>query len=876
MRIRRSLVPLFVLAAVVSGTAQNVPSPEIRRAIPVNPAEAAATPLPTAIPVMKAIPVHPLPLPAPTPSANSSLPAASTATSPRRVTTPIENRTENDEAGSIRLGPTSKPDPAAAAKAQLAIADGFYGRKDPAAAVPEYEKFLIMSPKDHPDREKALYRLGESQRVIGSTDAAMATFASILAASPGGPYHAGAAFRLGEIKAEAGNVAEAATNFAIAAKGTTDPSIQQAATYRQAQCLEKTGDQQGAKALFTSLLEPYFANSAGTNAPSGLSASRITATNSPTTNPYLIPTLLHLAASSTAAGNKEEALGYYTQALSGPAQGETKAEASLKSAALLSELGRQDEARKLFATVAVAKDAGSWRGIAILGLIRMDAATGDDEAVIRLSQDNSIISQENRPEILLLRADALRRKGRHSEALELYDMILREAPGSPAAAKAPFQRLLSLHAAHAPSLTTEIDQYLLTASDPSDRARAQLLKAEATLANKDYAGAAVLYAQIDASALPPTAKPDILYKQAWALLQAGNRDGGNKALSLFLESYPNEERAPAALSQLAMLKQDSKDLEGALADFTLLTQNYPKAPERELALQQKGLLLGQLHRNGEMSDVFALLLHDYPKSKAAAQANYWRGWADFEAKDYAKALPELTEARKLDPKQFGERAGLRILLGQYYLGDARAAAREASGLKPSLVPPEVGRWLGQKSLESGDNAGAERFLLPLAKDGLPGATDPEIQAMLASALTRQGKFKEGLMPAAASLKLARDPASRAKALLVSADIQRALKNFADAQSQIEEAMLLQPEGPVNAEARLLSGDILNTKQDFTGAAKAYMTVAYLSEDESTASKALVKAADAYHRGGNPLQEQKAREELRKRQSHAAVSPSPTP
>ena len=818
MRIRRSLSPMIVLAAVATATAQNASSPEIRRAIPVNPAESAANPLPTAIPIMKAIPVNPLP--SPTPSIASSLPAAPPASTPQRVTAPIANCTQNDEAGSIRLGPTSKPDPAAAAKAQLAIADGFYGRKDPASAVPEYEKFLIMVPKDHPDREKALFRLGESQRLMGSTDAAVATFASILAASPAGPYHAGAAFRLGEIKSTAGNAAEAATNFAIAAKGTTDPSVQQAATYRQAECLEKTGDQQGTKALFTSLLEANSSNSASTNAPSGISASKPTATNSSDTNPYLLPSLLHLAASATAVGNKEEALGYYTKALSGPAQGETKAEASLKSAALLSELGRQDEAQKLFTTVAGAKDAGSWRGIATLGLIRLDAASGDDEAVIKLSQDPTVISQENRPEILLLRADALRRKGRHSEALELYDTILREAPGSPAAAKAPFQRLLSLHAAHAPSLTTEIDQYLLTASDPSDRARAQLLKAEATLANKDYAGAAVLYAQIDASALPPTAKPDILYKQAWALLQAGNRDGGIKALSLFLESYPNEERAPAALVQRALLKQDAKDLKGALDDFTLLTQNYPKAPEREVALQQKGLLLGQLQRNGEMSEVFSLLLNDYPKSKAAALANYWKGWADFEAKDYTKALPELNEARKLDPKQFGERAGLRILLGEYYLGDARAAAREASALKPSLVPPEVGRWLGQKSLESSDNAGAERFLSPLAKEGLPGATDPEIQAMLASALTKQGKFKDAVAPAAASLKLAHDPASRAKALLVSADIQRALKNFAGAQSQIEEAMLLQPEGSINADARLLSGDILYSKQDFIGAATA--------------------------------------------------------
>ena len=863
MRNWKGLPCLLYLASVFAVFAQDTPLPEIRRAIPVVPSQTAT---PNVIPVMRAIPVNPGPIPSqassPTPSTLPSLP-----TSPQRVTAPIVNSTMADDAGSIRLGPSAISDPKTAANAQLAVADGFYSRKDPSSAVPEYEKFLIMVPKDHPDREKALYRLGESQRQMGSTAAAEATYVAILSgASANSLYRAGAAFRLGELRQAAGDPSAAATNFAAAAAGTVDPAVRQAAIYRQAECFEKTGRQKEADTLFTSLLAADVSSIANTNSPQ----------KSQTTNPYLVPTLLHLASNANASGNKEAAIEYYGRILSGPATADARAEAALRSAALQAELGRKEEARKLFAMVAASKEAGSWHGIATLALLRIAASNGEDDTVLKLSQEAASADQENRPEILLLRADALRRKGRNPEALELYDTIMRETPRSTAAAKAPFQRLLSLHATHSPSLCTEIDQYLLTASDPGDRARAKLLKAEATLAAKDYTGAAVLYAEIDTSALPATAKPDILYKQAWALLQAGNREGGTKALSLFLKSYPSEERAPAALAQRAMLRQESKDFEGALADFNLLAQSYPKAPELELALQQKALLLGQLRRNAEMSEAFGELLRDYPKSKATPQAHYWRGWVAFEAKDYTKALPELSAAREGDPKQFGERAGLRILLCQYYLGDAGATAHEAAAIKTSLIPPEVGRWLGQKSLENGDKVAAERFLAPLAKEGQPGSTDSEIQGMLASALIGQGKFKEAQAPAASCLKLARDPASRAKALLVSADIQRSLKNFPTASSQIEEAMLLQPEGPVNADARLLSGDILAAKNDFTGAAKAYLTVAYLNDDQILAQRAFEKAAEAYHRDGNIPEEQKIREELRKRQSHAAVSPPPTP
>jgi TolA-binding protein len=759
----------------------------------------------------------------------------------------------------------------AASRAQLAAADAFYARKDAAAAVPEYEKFLIMIPKDHPDRGKALYRLGDSQRMMGSSEAAEATLRSSLNSYPSGPLHPAASYHLGEILEAKGAYAEAASLFAVTAKDAANPPVKQAATFHQACCLEKSGKNDEANRLFLSLLGPS-STPATASPPAGVQTN---AAPAPPENPYLIPALLHLASNATSAGKKEESLGYYQRIIDAKPGGEASAEASMKAALLLSDLGRTDESRKLLSSVASSKDAGSWKNTASLGLLRMAAASGDDDGVLKISGDPSL-GEGSRAEILFLRAEALRRKGRHKEALEAYETLIREYPADAYAAKAPFQRLLSLHGIHSPELPAEIDRYLASAPERGDKARAQLLKAEVTLEAKDYAGAAVLYGQVDAGSLPASAKPDIVYKQAWSLLQAGDRKGGEKALSFFLKSFPSEERAAPALAQLATLKQEDRDFEGALADFDQLSTDYLKAPERELALQQKALLLGQLKRNQEMAESFAQLLKDYPASKAAPQAHYWTGWTAFEAKDYSKALSELKSAREGDPKQFGERAGLRILLCNYYQENAAEAGREATALKSAMIPPEVGRWLGQKSLEKGDRSAAERFLTPLAKEGMPGASDPEIQGMLASALVGQGKFREAQAPAAASLKLAMDPASRAKALLVSAEIQRALKNPQIAQSQVDEAMLLQPEGPVNSQARILAGDILSSKQDYNGAAKAYMTTALLDGDSGPLSlKALERAAEAYHRSGNLSEEQKARDELQSRREHAS-SPTTTP
>ena len=882
------------------------PEPEVRRALPVTES---SYPTPTPIPVMRALPVDhnsiapslsvspstspsssttTAPLtsiprgsrsfnssilesqptaPAPPPPSSPSASASSSKTpSPAPTTTTIIS---SDAPGSIRLTPGAAVDPSALATSQLAIADGCYARKQPELAIPEYEKFLIMASRSSDDRERALYRLGESQRQMGSMNAAENTFLKVIAEYPAGQYVASSSYRLGEMREARSEYSNAADNFATTAKRATDPSIRLAALYHQALSLEKSGHQKEGEVLFRTV------------------ASEKQLGTGP--NPYRTPTLMHLATLATNSGNKQEALADYREIMVTETKGETFAQAALNAAQIESDLGHPEEARKLLEKVASSKDSGRWQSIASLGALRLAAQSGDNGAVLRTSESALAIDSENKPEILLLQANALRKLGKNGKALENYDIIIREYTVSKAASEAPFQRLLALHALRSPQLLSEIDQYLLTASAPSDRARAQLLKAEATLMATKYQEAAQLYHDLPLKDLPPTAKSDIFYKEAWALMQANTQTTADQskpvdsalqaealgALTRFIDYFPDDTRTPASLAQRGLLNLKQKKFDASVADFTLLETRYPKAPERELALQQKGLLLGQQQKSEEMVATFTRLIQDYPKSSAAPEAHYWIGLTALDRKDYPTAIAELTEARKKDPKQFGERAGLRILLARYDQNDVGEASREAMALKSSLIPPEVGRWLGLKTMEAGDPSKAERFLAPLVNAGLPGNTDSEIQGSLAQSLILQNKLKEAQIPAAACLKLAKDPAARAKALLMAAAIQRSLKDFNSASSMVEEVMLLQPEGPINAEARILSGDLLVSKQDYVGAAKAYITVAVLYDDATMTPKALARAADAYRQAGNEPEAQKTLDELHKRFPNFRNNPGPS-
>ena len=106
---------------------------------------------------------------------------------------------------------------------------------------------------------------------------------------------------------------------------------------------------------------------------------------------------------------------------------------------------------------------------------------------------------------------------------------------------------------------------------------------------------------------------------------------------------------PSALTQRALAYQEAKMYDPAIEDLNTLLAKYPAAREREAALQQKALILGQQDNAKGMSDAFRQLLKEFPKSSVAAQANYYIGKAAFEAKDYKGALGSLDAARQSRP-----------------------------------------------------------------------------------------------------------------------------------------------------------------------------------------------------------------------------------
>lgn len=816
--------------------------PEIRRALPVNTPAPTENPAwmegvrPSEAPVPVARPVvvrTPAPAPAPTAPAVQPAPAEQPFRPP--VRTEATATPPPDENGTIRIAPGSAQ-PADQAREQLDLANSLYSRKMYDLAVPEYEKFLISSGAAA-GRDAALFRLAECHRMLGNTPVARSGYEKLVMEFQKGEFAGAGAYRLGEFLFGEKNYDAANAQFQTAARESKDAEVRLTAQYFSARSLDYLKQDKQARDAYKAVLA-----AAGKN-------------------PYREHALMASADIDSRGGEKEAALAAYEE-LAKPGKSEMAAEAALKAAALASELGQTEKAIALFDKAASNPAGGAWKPSATIGAMRLRYQASAYKAVADMAPTADQLPAETRPEALQILAASYKQLGNNAESRRIYERLLKEFPDSAPSADARFQRLVILYAMQDKNLVAEVDAFLEKTTNPKERTQALLLKAEALFKQGDYAGAGKVYESLLSRELADDVRADALYKLAWCLAAAGNHAEAVSAYSDFLAKFPGHKLAATALAQRAFSKQEGKSFDSAIEDFDTIAEKYPGTKEHELALLRKALILGQLKKYPEMSAAFENLLACFPKSAAAGQANFWLGWAAFEQKDYMGAIPKLEAARAQDAAQYGERASLRIILAYYYMSDRDSVTREAANYKGGNLPAEITLWLASHLVDEGNYAKAEALLLPLASN--PAALTPDAWINLGESEIRLGKFKEARGPTDKYLETARDPASRARGLMASAQIHLGLKNPSAAAPIIEEALLLQPEGRLNAEARLLQGDAMLAQGNADAAARAYMTVAVLLDDPAVTPRALQKAADAYQRANNSAEAEKALAQLRQK------------
>ena len=737
-------------------------------------------------------------------------------------------------------------------KRQLEYANALFTRKMYDLAIPEYEKYL-SDYGGASGRANAYFGLGESYRLLGRNGSARTNFQKVLDEFGDSEFAGPAAYALAVLAFSQKDFTAAQPLFHRAAAKSKDASVALSAKYFEARCLESTKRADDALMLYLQVAEAksQYREDARTTAGAML----------------------------LARGRRTDALKQYEALASEAEKPAAKAEAAVRAGLIALDLAVADrakidsamaeKARVLLQKGRAASDSGKWKGVAQAGLLRLEYQTGQFAQIISdYKKSAEQLPEEAKPEAMLLVGNAHRQLGHAQEAERIYREIIEKFPSREEAKDARYQRLINIYNSDPNAVIAEVDDFLKT-NPTSERAdQAKLLKAEALYKQQRFAEAAPFYEELRASQLAPKLRAEAAYKQGWCAAQMKDGARAIEAFSYFIKTFPDNPQTPIALTQRALAYEQSNNMDAAIADLNFLISNYPSAKEREAAIQQKALLLGELNREPEMAQTFQQLLKEYPKSSAVAQANYYIGKAAFDGKEYKRALTSLDAARRLNREQYYNPATLRIILAHYYLRDRKTATSEVDTFLASTgntnVPPEVLEWLGIEYYNDKNYLLAEKYLGVLGRIENPAGVKPDFWFYLGDVAGKLKHYDEAENAYSHYLQSSTDAAGKAKALLALGVTKISAHKPDDAEKIAAEIMTLQPEGKVNAEARLLAGDVQFERQRFEDAGKAYAGVALLYDDPAITPRALNKAADAYRRAGKTEEADRVAKQLRDR------------
>ncbi len=783
-------------------------------------------------------------------------PSDSSGVSPDAATagnSPSPDGTDNND--DIRIAPQSPGGPTVSPEqAQFNLANDFYIRKQYAQAAPEYERYLGKYP-DGAQRQAAYWWLAESYRTLGRPAPARSAYQNLLAAYKEGEYVGPANFRLAVLNFEAKDYTGALPLFQRSATMAKTDDVRLSSRYFEALCLEQLDRRDETAEVYEEVL--------------GITAN----------NPYRDDARLALGRLAIAQKHPNEALKQY-EALSREAtKPAVQAESALKAGLLAKDLGQFETAGTLLNRASTLPAASA--------TVRADAQLAQFHLLYDTNKFQRLLDTYNaaknslpdsiQAEAMLMAGNAQRQLGAHTSARQIYDELLSQFPRSPQAAEARYQRIISLYASNDANFVREADEYLLINSDPTKGDQVRLMKADSLFTRKDYPAAATAYAALDtAGNLPAKYKAEAAYRLGYCYAQARQPEKTAAAFTQFIKNFPEHPFIPKALVQRAVAYQQLKNYQSALQDFNLVIDDYRQAKEREVALQQKALILGQQENEHGMADTFRTLIKEYPRSEAAGLANFYIGRSLFDAKDYTGALAAYQAARKADPKEYGAKATLPVILCEYQLQQKSSLASEIDSYQKAKaqpgVPAEILRWLGEQYLDDKNYNAAEPLLGMAAAS--PTNKSPDTWLVLARTRLKLSRWDTAFDASRHYLEaVPAEPAVRAQGLLAQGDAQLGLRQFDNAQKSVDETLTLQPEGALNAKARLLGGRISYARGEYEPASKAFLSVAVLYDDPDITPQALRLAADSLEKAGKHDEALKATDELKSRFPNEAAKKS---
>jgi TolA-binding protein len=710
--------------------------------------------------------------------------------------------------------------------AQLGLADALYAREQWDAAAAEYLKFIEKYPSSV-ELPAAMYRLAESMLKQGNVNSARLYDGKLLSLPKAGPLGGVAAYKLAEYEFQEEDYANAFAHYKKASIEIAEEKVRQSAQYFSARSLQLLNRKVEARAAYTPLADAK------------------------EDHPFREASQFQLAILLKEAARDSEALPRFEKLSKEAVTPTIKLESFVRAAFIKLEQNNAAAALPELEQSLATPGTEPWHPSIRLGILRAQVALGNAEKIVAdFAEAEQFIEPAQLPDALVLLANAQRQLKQFAPAVDTYSRVITLAPESSIAAEARYWRLVCSYNLELPHLPVEIDEFLASNPKPAERDNAILMKAEFLRLRKDYKSAAAAYSEaVKSKELKPERRSEALLRWSECSVLVGDAQQTINATTQLLAAAPNHPLAATALFWRAETQRRNKAAAAAERDYAEIVNKHPDSADRETALKQMALLRGEQNDNAGMAAHYEKLLADYPKSTTRAEAHHWIGWAAYETKDYKKAMVHLIESRKLDSNQYFESDSLRLIYCCYNLNNADDFWKYVQEYQPkgkTRIAADVLRWCAQNFSQAKAPAKAEPVLVMITGSAEVNEAD---WFQLAETQFELEKYKDAETAVGAYLKLVEHPVPKARGLLIRAKCELQQKRFENAQKTVEEALLLQPEGVLNGESRMIAGDIQAGQQAWDNAAKTYASIAVVFDDDRLVPLSMEKATAAYRAAG---------------------------
>ncbi len=704
-------------------------------------------------------------------------------------------------------------------------------------AIPRLAAYLERFPR-HANAEAAMYYLGECYYHSGSLDDAKRVLHGVVNRYRQGRYVALASNRLGYDAVALKKYDQAAVHFGRVATMSSTAHERYRGRYQEASCYRYAGDNDKA-------IQSYAMVEAAKDAPAV----------------YRENAKLRLGHLYLAKKDLEKAAEKFEALMLPDVVANLRIEATLNVGLLALQRKDSEKAERCFKAVLLSSEE-KFKPSAQAALMNSMYSAKNYQGVVDVMKRGN---HKGTPATEAIKYAIAGRSSyqlkRYHEAIKLFAQAERQMPLSAEAFEAGYFRLLCFFNIKGANIPMQVDAFLEIYQNRYPKHerihKALLMKAETLFDGDKPREAAAAYNQINASAVGEANRANLLFKRGWCLSLSGDHNGAVRSFTDFLSGYAEDERSSKVIARRGKSYLALGDRASALKDFDLLIQRFPKDKLAALAWQNSARIKKEDQDYADMIRRYEAMLKGFPdlRKSTVANANYWIGWGNYQLKRYADVIPALEQAIKLEPDKYGFNAGMLIVYSAYAMKDKEhlqsAVDEILKSNKKEKISSAIYRWLGVQCFNAGEMKLCERYLTMGTTPLEPRQTPKSFWKMLGKARVETGKYEEALVAIKNFLDVVEQPFWKAETLLDQAGAYLGLEKLDDAKRSAEEGLQLRPKGRVNADLRMILGDIAYNNKDYAAAAAYYVVVVQLFvDDPKLRPEALFKAHKALDKKGD--------------------------